>query len=81
METAKQDITLEEIAQRKQALLKEIRQQQASMKAIATNLFAPVKPASKTDAIMHSINSGIAVFDGIMLGIKVIGRIRKILRR
>ena len=81
MEATTQEITLEEISKRKEALLKEIRQQKELMKATAADLFAPVKPAGKADAIMHSINSGIAVFDGVMLGMKVIKRIRKPFQR
>lgn len=77
MEATKQEITLEDISKRKEELLKELRQQKESMKAIATDLFAPVRPSNKVDAVMHSINSGIAIFDGVMLGMKVIKRIRK----
>jgi len=81
METPKQEITLEEISQRKEKLLKDIRQQKEQMKATASDLFAPVKPTSKAGAIMHSINSGMAVFDGVILGMKVIKRIRKAFRK
>lgn len=77
METPKQEITLEEISLRKENVLKEIRQQKELMKATASELFAPVRPASKANAIMHSINSGMAVFDGVILGMRVIKRIRK----
>ena len=77
MGTPKQEITLEEISQRKEELLKDIRQQKELMKATASDLFAPVKPTSKTNAIMHSINSGMGILDGVMLGMKVIKRIRK----
>ena len=81
METPKQEITLEEISRRKAQLLKEIRQQKELMKATASDLFAPVRPTSKANAIMHSIQSGMAVFDGVMLGMKIIRRIRKAFRR
>lgn len=81
MDTATQEITLEDISRRKEALRKEIRQQKERMHATARQLFAPVKPAGKADALLHSIQSGIAVFDGILLGMKIVRRIRKAFRR
>lgn len=80
METSHQTYTLEAITQRKEQLREEIRQQQQQMKATAKELFAPVRPAGKAASIMQSINSGLALFDGAMLGWKIVRRIRRSLR-
>lgn len=71
-------ITLEEISERKLQLLKEIRMQKETIGTSAKNLFAPLAPAtSKADSIMRSFNTGMAVFDGVVMGIKIMQKIRK----
>lgn len=75
-------LTLEDLQQRKAEALDELRAQKQVMAETARNLFAPVTPAAnKGTAIMRMFNTGMAVFDGAMLGIKLMGRIRKIFRR
>ena len=52
------------------------------MTATTREIFAPLAPATnKADAIMRSFNTGMAVFDGAMLGIKLMKKVRKIFRR
>lgn len=71
-------ITLEEISERKKQLLVEIRMQKENISSSAKNLFAPLAPAtSKTDSLMRSFNTGMAVFDGVVMGIKIMQKIRK----
>ena len=61
-------VTLESIAQKKAMLLQEI--------------FAPLEPATnKANAMMRAFNTGMAVFDGIVLGVKVMKKFRKIFGR
>lgn len=61
--------------------LEELRTQKQVMSDIARNLFAPIAPAAdKGTAIMRAFNTGMAVFDGAMLGIKLMRKIRKIFR-
>ena len=75
-----QKITLEDITQRKKKLQGEIQVQKA-MTATVREIFAPLAPANnKADAIMRSFNTGMAVFDGVMLGIKIMRKIRKYFR-
>ncbi len=81
MATTKQDITLEDITLRKEALQKEIREEKKLIKESASNLFAPVRPSNKLQMIMHSINSGIVAYDGILLGMKAIKRVRQLFRK
>lgn len=70
-------ITLEDITQRKKELLAEIRAQKQAMTATAREIFAPLNPATnKADAIMRSFNTGMAVFDGVMMGVKIMRKVR-----
>lgn len=70
-------ITLEDIAQRKAKLLSEIHAQQKAMTATAREIFAPIAPAaSKADSIMRSFNTGMAIFDGVMMGIKIMRKVK-----
>ena len=74
-------LTLENIAQRKKKLQGEIQVQKKAMTATVHNIFSPLPPANnKTNAIMRSFNTGMAVFDGVMLGIKLMRKIRKYFR-
>ena len=45
-------------------------------------IFAPLEPATnKANAMMRAFNTGMAVFDGIVLGVKVMKKFRKIFGR
>lgn len=69
--------TPEEIAQRKAELLQEITAHREHMADFIRHLFNPPSPpVTKTAAIMKAFNTGMAVFDGAMMGIKVMRRIR-----
>lgn len=72
-------ITLETIAQRKAELLEEINAQKETIAMTARSIFAPLAPAaSKGNALMRSFNTGMAIFDGVMLGIKMMRKIRSL---
>lgn len=71
-------ITLEDITQRKKKLLEEIQTQKKAMTDTVHEIFSPLAPAStKADSIMRSFNTGMAIFDGVMLGIKIMRKVRK----
>lgn len=77
-----QKFTLEEIAERKKKLLNEIHAQKKAMTATTRELFAPLAPATdKTNSLMRSFNTGMAIFDGVMLGIKIMRKVRRYFRR
>lgn len=82
-DTAQTEIlTLEDLQQQKAEALEELRAQQQIMADTARNLFAPIAPAAdKGTAIMRAFNTGMAVFDGVMLGVKLMRKVRKIFRR
>ncbi len=52
------------------------------MTATTREIFAPLAPATnKADALMRSFNTGMAVFDGVMLGgQKVMRKVRTYFR-
>lgn len=80
--TPPQTITLEHIARLKTEKLEEIREQKKAMTRTAQRIFAPLAPAtSQADAIMRSFNTGMAVFDGVMLGWKILKQVRRFFRR
>lgn len=75
-------LTLEDLQRQKAEALEELRAQQQIMADTARNLFAPIAPAAdKGTAIMRAFNTGMAVFDGVMLGVKLMRKVRKIFRR
>ena len=75
-------LTLDDLQQQKAEALEELRAQQQIMADTARNLFAPIAPAAdKGTAIMRAFNTGMAVFDGVMLGVKLMRKVRKIFRR
>lgn len=75
-------LTLEDLQQQKAEALEELRAQQQIMADTARNLFAPIAPAAdKGTAIMRAFNTGMAVFDGVMLGVKLMRKVRKIFIR
>ena len=75
-------LTLEDLQQQKAEALEELRAQQQIMADTARNLFAPIAPAAdKGTAIMRAFNTGMAVFDGVMFGVNLMRKVRKIFRR
>ena len=70
-------LTLEDLQRQKAEALEELRAQKQVMNDTARNLFAPIAPAAnKGTAIMRAFNTGMAVFDGAMLGIKLMKNIQ-----
>jgi len=77
-----QKFTLQAIADRKKKLLSEIQERQKAMTATARELFAPLAPAaSKTEAVVRSLNTGMAIFDGVVTGLKIMRKIRAYFRK
>ncbi len=71
-----QVITLDMIAQLKAQKLKEVQQAKADIADTVHNIFAPVQKQTGSDGFMHHIHTGIAVFEGMRTGIKIIKRVR-----
>ena len=76
-----QKFTLVEIAERNKNLFIDIHAQKKAMTATSREIFAPLAPATnKADALMRSFNTGMAVFDGVVMGIKIMRKIRAYFR-
>ncbi len=74
-------ITLESIAQQKAELLQQIRGQKEVMTEITRDIFAPLAPATnKANSMMRAFNTGMAIFDGVMLGVKLMRKFKKLLK-
>ena len=78
---SKPQITLEEITRQKKAVRLQIREQRDRIQQTAPELFSPVKATTKGEMLMNSVNSGIAVLDGVMTGLRIMRRVRGLIRR
>lgn len=71
-------VTLESIAEQKAALLQQIRRQKQTMTHLTRELLAPIGPAAaRGNSMMRAFNTGMAVFDGVMLGLKMMRKFKK----
>lgn len=71
--------TLEDIALRKAQLKADIDKQQAVLVNTTRRLFAPVEEATGfAQSLLGKLNTGMAIFDGVMLGMKLIKRFRRL---
>ena len=80
-DTPKKEITLEMICQQKAEKLSEIRASKQRMTEQARDLFKPTESMKNANALMNNFSSGVAIFNGVMTGFKIIKRIRNIFRR
>lgn len=70
--------TLESITTQKAELRKQLNRQKEVMTALAHEIFAPLEPAkNKTNAVMRAFNTGMAIFDGVMVGVKLMRNFRR----
>lgn len=74
-------ITLEAIARLKAEKLKEVQKTKENISNIVHELFTPVENQGGMMGLMQHVNTGIAVYDGVRTGIKIIQRIRSFFRR
>ena len=75
------EMTLEKICQLKAEKLAEIRASKQRMTEQARELFRPSETVDKAHTMMNGFSSGIAIFNGVMTGFKIIRRIRNLFRR
>ncbi|WP_307758857.1 hypothetical protein [uncultured Mediterranea sp.] len=75
-------VTLDEIRALKEKALQDVRQQKKVVNATTRKLFAPLAPAANKDnVIMRAFHTGMAAFDGVMIGIRLIKKFQKAFRR
>ena len=70
-------ITLEDIVRMKAEKLEEIRASKGRIRNAAQDLFRPKRTDTDNNVLMNNVSSGIAIFNGIMTGFRIINRIRK----
>lgn len=75
-------VTLESIIRQKAEVLQQIHAQKKIMSGLTQEIFAPLKPATtKTNFMMRSFNTGMAIFDGIALGVKMMKKFKRLFGR
>ena len=79
--TPKTVITLDRICQQKAEKLAEIRASKQRITQQAHDLFHPTETMGSANALMNNFSSGMAIFNGVMTGFKIIKRIRGLFRR
>lgn len=73
--------SLEAIRQLKLHTYNELIQQKKTVSKSARKLISPLtSTVNKGNSIMHAFNTGIMVFDGMVLGLKLIRKIRRVFR-
>ncbi len=78
--TPREVITLDMICQQKSEKLAEIRASKQRITKNARELFHPSTNTGEGKTLMNNFSSGIAIFNGIMTGFKIIKRIRSLFR-
>ena len=79
--TPNKPITLEMIRQQKTEKLTEIRASKQRITESARQLFHPVETTGGANMLVNNFSSGIAIFNGVMTGFKIIKRIRNLFRK
>ncbi len=69
------------IVQRRAEKLAEIQQSKERLAETVNALFSPVESNGGMSGIMQHVNTGIAVYDGVRTGIKIMQRLRWFFRR
>ena len=70
-------ITLEEIAKRKKEIKRQLNEQKTVMTTKTQSLFStPKQELARWDSTANTISKAIAIYDGVMLGFKLMKRFR-----
>ena len=74
-------ITLESIQQRKLAIKRQLNQRKGDMVNKTQSLFTPAHDVTKWDRTLNLISNSIAVYDGLLLGLRLMARFKGFFRR
>lgn len=77
---ATRPLTLEDIIQQKLAIKKKIARQKTVLARLGKEVAAPFTPSSKANGMFRAFNTGMAVFEGVAIGIRLMKRFRKLFR-
>ncbi len=82
MPALKEKFTIEDITLLKEEKKKEVDEQKEVIYDRFHAIFAPLEPAnSKAESLMRTFNTGMAVYDGVMLGMKAFKRFKSYFRK
>ena len=73
--------TLESIRALRAAKREEIRRSARRLQLTGEALFAPQRSMTRMEGLLQHVNAGIAAYDGVMTGLKVLRRIQAFFRR
>lgn len=73
--------TFSELTAQRNESLKNVRESSARIKSMTRSLFDPPKSDTRLGTIMNNFDKVLALYDGVLLGVKVIGRMRRAFRR
>ena len=73
--------TLEEIREEKLRVQTKVGDQKASIANTWNEIFEPRKTSTKAGQVFNLVDNSIAIYDGAMLGYKIIHRLRDFFRR
>lgn len=68
--------SIDDIRKRRLAKREELKLSKDRMQDLTQQLFAPQQGKNKIDSLMQQVNMGIAAYDGLMTGIKILRRVR-----
>lgn len=71
-----QEITLDTLRERKENVLEQIRKDKEKIGNQWNEMTAPVETNTKGEYILKMIDNGLAIYDGLMLGLKLMRRFR-----
>lgn len=74
-------ITLEDIRLRKLAIKKQLSQRKGNMVNKTQSLFTHARDVTKWDRTLSLISNSIAVYDGLLLGLRLMTRFKGFFRR
>ena len=80
-ENPKTVITLDMICQQKAEKLAEIRTSKQRIANHAREIFHPSETMNGANTLMNNFHSGMAIFNGVMTGFKIIKKVRNLFRR
>ena len=73
--------TIDDIRGLRKAKKQEINKSADKIRSIGAALFAPQKSSSNLEGIMQHVNAGIAAYDGLMTGLKLMRRVQSFFRK
>lgn len=72
---------IEEVLAQKEQTLEQIRTKGACIHRLVDELFTPPKATNRYEAMLNNVGRAVAIYDGIMVGVKLMRRFRHVLKR